>query len=273
MGSTQKLFTSRVPVDPTVFIGEAGRMFYNEATGELRISDGHTPGGKPSTIQTNIVTGYSNTATYALTASTATFAILSANANYAYEFNTGTVVTNSVNAENAKVVTNPAQPTITSVGTITNLTVAGVVTATNYTGGVNNNWTPTLLFATVQGGQTYTTRTGNYTQVGKKVFATFDVAVSSIGSAAGNFSMSLLGLPTPMSSNNSAGYARINTRTLATQNVVDITGQISGTGTLVSIFGTVIVSGASGSVSYRQLQASDLGNTAVFSGVMEYLAA
>ena len=28
-------------------IGEAGRLFYNAATGELRLSDGHTPGGVP----------------------------------------------------------------------------------------------------------------------------------------------------------------------------------------------------------------------------------
>ena len=31
----------------TTHIGEAGRLFYNAATGELRISDGHTPGGLP----------------------------------------------------------------------------------------------------------------------------------------------------------------------------------------------------------------------------------
>ena len=168
MATTQKLFTSRVPIDPAVFIGEAGRMFYNESNGELRISDGKTPGGLPSTIQTNIVAGFSNTATYALTASTATYALLSANANYAYAFNTNTVVTNSVNSQYSQTVTAPAQPAITSVGTLTSLLIVGVVTATNYTGGVNNSWTPTLLFGTVQGGQAYITRTGNFTQEEKK---------------------------------------------------------------------------------------------------------
>lgn len=41
----QKLFTSRVPADASTFVGEDGRMFYNQADGILRLSDGVTPGG------------------------------------------------------------------------------------------------------------------------------------------------------------------------------------------------------------------------------------
>jgi len=44
----QKLFTSRVKNTlGTTFVGERGRLFYDENTGELRLSDGVTPGGNP----------------------------------------------------------------------------------------------------------------------------------------------------------------------------------------------------------------------------------
>ena len=43
--TTQKFFTSRVHTSSTVFVGDKGRMFYDEVTGFLRLSDGRTPGG------------------------------------------------------------------------------------------------------------------------------------------------------------------------------------------------------------------------------------
>lgn len=42
-----KLFSSRVKVNPQGFVGDAGRLFFNEVTGEIRISDGVTPYGWP----------------------------------------------------------------------------------------------------------------------------------------------------------------------------------------------------------------------------------
>lgn len=53
----QKLFTSRVrnALGPT-FVGERGRLFYDENTGQLRLSDGQTPGGQTIAVTTNIVT-------------------------------------------------------------------------------------------------------------------------------------------------------------------------------------------------------------------------
>lgn len=42
-----KLFTSRVHTPGSTYVGESGRMFYHESTGELRLSDGITPGGLP----------------------------------------------------------------------------------------------------------------------------------------------------------------------------------------------------------------------------------
>lgn len=44
---THKIFSSRIDVPATEYIGQAGRLFYHESTGELRISDGVTPHGKP----------------------------------------------------------------------------------------------------------------------------------------------------------------------------------------------------------------------------------
>ena len=45
--TTHKLFTGRVHTPASTFVGESGRMFYHEDTGELRLSDGITPGGLP----------------------------------------------------------------------------------------------------------------------------------------------------------------------------------------------------------------------------------
>jgi hypothetical protein len=56
-------------------------------------------------------------------------------ATFAQSFNTGTLVTQSVSAG---IVTTAAQPAITSVGTLTNLTVTNLVTAKNYSGQVRN---------------------------------------------------------------------------------------------------------------------------------------
>ena len=41
----QKLFTSRLPANAATFVGEEGRMFYDQSDGILRLSDGVTPGG------------------------------------------------------------------------------------------------------------------------------------------------------------------------------------------------------------------------------------
>lgn len=50
---TQKLFSSRKVVDAASYVGEVGRLFYNETTGELRVSDGITIGGKPIYFQSS----------------------------------------------------------------------------------------------------------------------------------------------------------------------------------------------------------------------------
>lgn len=44
---TQKVYSGRVKADVHNFVGQSGRLFYNESTGEIRISDGVTPYGLP----------------------------------------------------------------------------------------------------------------------------------------------------------------------------------------------------------------------------------
>ena len=53
----QQLFTSRInSANASSYVGDRGRMFYNESTGELRLSDGSTPGGTPISIVANVIT-------------------------------------------------------------------------------------------------------------------------------------------------------------------------------------------------------------------------
>jgi hypothetical protein len=47
MGVANKFFSSRTAVPVNQFIGEKGRLFYDEATGVIYLSDGQTPGGIP----------------------------------------------------------------------------------------------------------------------------------------------------------------------------------------------------------------------------------
>lgn len=42
----QQLFTSRKPYNASAFVAHEGKLFYDEATGYLRLGDGVTPGGK-----------------------------------------------------------------------------------------------------------------------------------------------------------------------------------------------------------------------------------
>jgi len=50
----QKLFTSRANgTNGNIYVGKPGQMFYNEQTGNLRLSDGVTPGGNPIALGSN----------------------------------------------------------------------------------------------------------------------------------------------------------------------------------------------------------------------------
>jgi hypothetical protein len=55
--SIRKIRAGRIPtVTAQQYVGENGTIFWNEATGALRLSDGHTVGGNPIGVVTNIVT-------------------------------------------------------------------------------------------------------------------------------------------------------------------------------------------------------------------------
>ena len=57
MAKLHKVWSSRFNGDHNTYIGEKGRLFYDEATGTLKLSDGVTPGGQPIGIEAvNIVT-------------------------------------------------------------------------------------------------------------------------------------------------------------------------------------------------------------------------
>lgn len=45
--NTHQIFSSRVKISAYQYIGDSGRIFWHEDTGELRLSDGHTPHGLP----------------------------------------------------------------------------------------------------------------------------------------------------------------------------------------------------------------------------------
>ena len=52
-----KLFSSRSRVSTgDAYVGEAGRLFYDEADGEIRLSDGVTPGGVAISVRANLIT-------------------------------------------------------------------------------------------------------------------------------------------------------------------------------------------------------------------------
>jgi len=51
---TQKIWTTLVPnANPNTFVGDSGHIFYDPSTGNLRLSDGTTPGGIPLLITGN----------------------------------------------------------------------------------------------------------------------------------------------------------------------------------------------------------------------------
>lgn len=54
--TTQRVFTSRSQQSAATYVGSTGQLFYNELTGNLRLSDGHTPGGTPIGVSANVVT-------------------------------------------------------------------------------------------------------------------------------------------------------------------------------------------------------------------------
>ena len=59
MAKLHKVWSSRFEGEHNTYVGEAGRLFYDEAAGSLRISDGFTAGGNPIGVEANLITAAS----------------------------------------------------------------------------------------------------------------------------------------------------------------------------------------------------------------------
>ena len=59
MAKVHKVWSSRFEGNLSTYVGEKGRLFYNELTGALRLSDGVTAGGQPIGVDANLVTAAS----------------------------------------------------------------------------------------------------------------------------------------------------------------------------------------------------------------------
>jgi hypothetical protein len=54
--TTQRIFASRTQKSSSTYIGNPGSLFYNEVDGELRLSDGVTPGGTAISVRADLIT-------------------------------------------------------------------------------------------------------------------------------------------------------------------------------------------------------------------------
>lgn len=141
------------------FVGEAGTLFYDHTLGNLRLSDGHTPGGVAPTI-------YATTATFAQSFNTATLVAIAVTSTFAQSFNTSTLV-------NSAVYANTASGNFTVPG---NLYVGGIVTATTFVGSANPGTTSTTASALGYLGMPQLSTATSYTLVasdqGKHIYIT-----------------------------------------------------------------------------------------------------
>lgn len=132
--TTQKIFSSRLNNQPaSTYVGESGRIFYHEDTGELRLSDGVTPGGLP-------IAGGSGSSSIQLIGDVTASGTTGANT---------TVTLNTVNADvgifgsatSIPVFTVNAKGLITSASNVSvsipsgNITLIGDATGSGVTGG------------------------------------------------------------------------------------------------------------------------------------------
>lgn len=92
---------------------------------------------------------------------------------------------------------------LTSAGTSTKPAFSATPTVTSITFGSGNalstyvtgTWTPTLNFGGAATGLTYTTRKGEYTQIGNVVYINADIAINNVGSSTGAVTLVGTGLP------------------------------------------------------------------------------
>ena len=168
---------------------------------------------------------------------------------------------------------------VTSIAAGTGITVStstGTVTISSAVTGVTQSistWTPTLVFATTQGTQTYTTRIGNYIKHGNLVQAFFSIAISNLGTAAGNLSIGGL----PFVSTNTTGVVgslSIDTQqNMGTVFYSAMKGSVLASSSTVAVFGLFETSPSSGGLTYQAVGAATLINTTSLTGSITYISA
>ena len=163
----------------------------------------------------------------------------------------------------------------TVAGTLTNtgLITASAGVAIGGTGAANTiddyeegTWTPTIVGYTGGNTQTYAQQVGQYTKIGRHIFANFNVRLSAKGNISGNY-VNLQGLPFPLLSGSgimpgtghihyiwSLGTARDNL-------AWELGGGTETSGWLTYMDGTT--------TSY--VNTSDLGNSTGFMGTLIYM--
>jgi len=183
-----------------------------------------------------------------------------------------------------------ASQAVTMVGRTTNPTTISVGGATPSTSGAGitfpatqsassnantlddyeeGTWTPTLTGSSVSGSQTYGTRFGGYTKIGRQVSLNYFCALTAKGTISGNIYLS--GYPfTSSSDNDSVRYGRdiIGFENLAT-NWVFITS-INDTNITYSYIAGLKTAASTSAVT--NLTDADLTNTSQFSGSVLYNA-
>jgi hypothetical protein len=163
----------------------------------------------------------------------------------------------------------------TPVNIANNLTVSGTISgnAVPSTLSYVGTWTPSLNVSPAQGTQTYNNQNGTFVKTGRHVFATFSIALNTQTATTSGIGIDLTGLPTPAAvPNGSAGALFINTQTIANP-ITNLSGNVSSSNTSVGVYGQYITSGGGGSVTYRQLNGTDLGSTPFLTGTIEYISA
>lgn len=126
-------------------------------------------------------------------------------------------------------------------------------------------WTPVIGGASATSGQAYSVQSGSYTKIGRMVFMSFDVTLSTKGTITG--AVQIQGFPYAASSSMSGGafipyFISLNT------NWISLGGIVFGNNSAINLYGT---QAAAATVS--ALAAGDISNTTEIAGGFVYVAA
>ena len=127
-------------------------------------------------------------------------------------------------------------------------------------------WTPTLGGSGGQSGQAYTTQFGRYQQNGKRVWATFNLVMSTLGTVTTDVQIQSL----PLTSQNTSGYIatmKVGLWAAMSTALGWLSGVLAANATAITLRQ---IAGVSSTSSFVMVQA-DLSNTTQIVGDIEYL--